>query len=233
MNSLYTEIIPKIRGKKILYVEDDGRVAKQIVEFVGLLEATVIHAASRADAMELYKKSSPDIALIDINLPDGSGLELATKIRAEDRYCRIIMLTAFTEKEYLLTAIDIDVTSYLVKPVSEQKLLEVFQKALNELEGINIKKDTVFLAEGLAYDKNTLIIRKEDTVTQLSANEAMLLDMLLDAYPGVLTYEMIEHAGDSYPTINAIRLQIKKLRAKTSKELIENISQTGYRLCLS
>lgn len=117
-----------LKDHSILYVEDEPSIRANIVEYLESYFDTVYTASDGAQALELYNKHRPDIAMLDINLPYMDGLTVAREIRSQDEKIKLVMLTAFTDKEKLLQATELKLTKYLVKPVAP-KLFKIHHAA--------------------------------------------------------------------------------------------------------
>lgn len=122
----------KFETIKVLYVEDDDVVRQEIGEFLKRYVGRVIALPCAEDALKIYKKVLPDILLLDVNLPGMNGLSLAKKIREENRDVRIVISTAYTDKDFLLQAVELELTRYLVKPMVGSDLLAAIEKAVDE-----------------------------------------------------------------------------------------------------
>lgn len=231
---LFESLLERLKGKIILYVEDDPGIRKQYEEFLQHLGARVHSARTSQEGKELYQHTRPELIIADINLPDGSGIDMIGEIRRYDTQTRVIMLTAYTDKEYLIPSVELDITRYLVKPVSENELLEAIHKALDQLELQRGKSETVHLGPDTVYLKKTRQLLSGNKKIQLHTQENKLLSMLCECYPDTLTYEEIEERLNPLePTsMNAIRIQIKNLRKKLPEDLIQNISGVGYQMKL-
>ncbi|MBQ6933474.1 MAG: response regulator [Clostridia bacterium] len=78
--------------------------------------------------LEFYKELTPDIAIIDVSLPDTDGVDLMEKILGENPQMNIIMMSAMGHKAFVESLIDSGAKAVIVKPVSEKKLLEAINK---------------------------------------------------------------------------------------------------------
>lgn len=118
-------------SKKILIVEDDQILQglyKERLEIEGL---TVIATANGKEGLELVKKERPDMALLDINLPGMSGVDILKSMKEDPELKDIpaIMLTAITDKEMENKCNDLGANGFLVKPFNTPKqVLETIQK---------------------------------------------------------------------------------------------------------
>ena len=102
---------------RVLIVDDDALVAQSLstilsveddVEVVGL-------GCSGPEATERYRELTPDILLMDIQMPGGDGLSAAEQILAEDAGARIVFLTTFSDDEYIVRALKMGARGYLIK----------------------------------------------------------------------------------------------------------------------
>lgn len=122
-----------LKKHTILYVEDEPEIQANISEYLQNFFSFVALADDGDMALEQYKKYRPDVMLLDINLPKRDGLSVAEEIRRKDKDVKIVMLTAFTEKEKLLKATELKLTKYLVKPVPPKLFKEVLELLALEL----------------------------------------------------------------------------------------------------
>ena len=88
-----------LKDHSILYVEDDPNIQASIAEYLGNYFNEIHLASNGSEALDSFAKHQPDVLLLDINLPDIDGLSIAQQVRKNNSSSRIIMLTAYTEKE--------------------------------------------------------------------------------------------------------------------------------------
>jgi len=211
----------------ILYVEDDHEIRHYITSFLKHYCKVIYSCDSAEEGLELYKKYQPDILLLDINLSGMSGVELATLIRQKDTKTRILISTAYTNKEFMLQAIELGLTRYLVKPMTNDDLVTALEKCWRELEN----KHNIHLGKGYIYNKHLTHIKYGNKEIPLRHKEVKLLELFLDHEGEVVRYEMLEQNiwRDEPMTRDAIRSQIRNIRQKISINIFENISGLGYR----
>ena len=135
-----------LKNITILYAEDEKdlrEVTHQILK--GFTKKQYV-AEDGAQGLELFKKHENEIDLIitDVNMPVLNGLEMVKEIKKINMNIPIIVATAFSNKEYLLEAIDIGVDKYVLKPIDVAKLLQVMSQSLlyHELKDLYIDKLT-------------------------------------------------------------------------------------------
>ena len=216
----------KMKSYTVLYVEDDAEIRHYISQFLQRYCHKVYACESSEEGMALYQKHQPDILLLDINLPGMSGIDFATKVRVHDKKTRILISTAYTDKAFMLRAIELQLTRYLVKPMTSEELFHAFEKCLDELE------EKIDLGEGYMYHKANSAVVKGDMVIPLRKKEADILEFFIQHEGEVVRYVVLEDAiwVDEVMSRDAIRSQIRNIRKKIGINLFENISGVGYKL---
>ncbi len=226
-----SEFFRRIRHYAILYVEDDKALQATIGEFLERFTPNLLVASSAEEAQKLYRELKPKIILLDINLPGMSGLDFCESIRRVDSTTRFIMTTAYTDKPFLLKAVELGLTRYLVKPMTSDELIGALRKSVEELEKIDPVLGRVDLGHGVFYDPSTKTLVVEGKNVPLRRKEVELLEFFLSHPCKTIPYKQFAHGvwKDSTMSPDAIRSQIRNLRKKSYPGLIENISGIGYR----
>lgn len=217
----------QLKGLKILLVEDEVTIARLLKSALGDNFRSFLIANDGLEGYDIFLKTSPDIIITDIMMPNFTGLEMAKKIRQENKTIPIIILSAFSEKEKLFGAIDAGVTKYFTKPYDPDEILEYIQSIADSLEEKIIK-----LSGGFSFNKNSASLYKNTNYIALGKNEIKFLVHLLDAQEYKLNYEEIKEYLWEDTQINDERLRtfIKRLREKTSKNFIQTLKGIGYKL---
>ncbi len=219
----------KLEDLTVLYAEDENAILQTVTEVLELYVNKVITANDGAEAIELYETYKPSILLLDINMPHKDGLSALKEIRQKDINIPVIIMTAHTEKEYLMNAVELYITKYLVKPFDKDALLDALNSCVELLQN---KSDEILVLNNeikFNYTKQTII--KSDGEISLNKKERLLLNLLIENKNKVLPYESIEyHVWEDPVSMDALKSLIKDLRKKTSKELIRNVSKIGYKL---
>jgi len=111
----------------LLYAEDDQESRENYAYILHTDFDTVYQAADGKEALRLYHEHSPDIVLLDINMPLLDGLGVAEAIRKENQTIPIVMLTGHSDRERLLKAVNLKLSAYLLKPVDIIHLLQTLK----------------------------------------------------------------------------------------------------------
>jgi CheY-like chemotaxis protein len=117
-------------SKKILIVEDHPDVRRVLTLSLRHLGYEILQANNGGSGIALALSKIPDLILIDVSLPDVSGLEIARAIKQNPRTAEIplVGLSGHTEREMAAEALKAGMAAYLVKPINTQELVQVFEK---------------------------------------------------------------------------------------------------------
>ena len=139
---------------RLLIAEDETIIRLDLRE---LLERSGFEICAEArdglEAVELARKELPDLAILDVKMPEIDGIEAAKRI-LEERPIPIVMLTAYSQQELIARAVEAGVYGYLVKPFRETDLLPAIETArARHAELMNLREEADSLAEALAARK--------------------------------------------------------------------------------
>ena len=108
---------------RILLVDDDRQNSELLRKFLEVEDYEVDYAENGRAGWEMYAANRPDLVLLDINMPEMNGFELARKIREQDRDVLIFFLTDRTEKVDRLKGFDLKGNDYIPKPFYPEELI--------------------------------------------------------------------------------------------------------------
>ena len=219
---------------KILFVEDEKAIRENYITYLKTFFAEVFEAEDGVKAYELYKLKKPDIMIVDINIPKLNGLELLERIRENDYTTKAIMLTAHTDKSFLLKATTLKLTKYLVKPVSRKDLNEALESTINEILKYSVMSiQKIELSDNYSWNMELKELKHHNHIIELTNKERTLLELLFSHKNRVFTYEEIfEYVWgyDESITLNGLKNMIKRLRKKFPENTILNIFNEGYKI---
>ena len=118
----------------VLYVEDNKALRTNASNLLSKFFDTVIIAQDGKVGMDKFLEFHPDIVITDIKMPNISGLELAANIKKISSETKIIIMSAFDDKDNLYKGIDIGISGFLAKPVAMSQFVEVLQKVIQEIQ---------------------------------------------------------------------------------------------------
>ncbi|WP_206732234.1 response regulator transcription factor [Halarcobacter mediterraneus] len=215
-----------LKDLKILFVEDENNISKLLKNAVSDYFYSFITAKDGKEGIEKYKNTSPDIVISDIMMPNLDGLEMTKVLREIDESLPIIILSAFSDKEKLLKAIDLGINKYFIKPFNPEELLEYLSTLAEKLD----KQRILCINKHFSYDKNSKNLYEKDELIKLSKREKMFLSLLIKNKKTFVSNELMKKElwEEAEVSPERIRTFIKRFRQKTKKELIKNISGQGY-----
>ncbi|XOB63391.1 response regulator transcription factor [Campylobacterota bacterium DY0563] len=221
------EQLSQLNNYSILCVEDEDGIRKRLVNTLKYYFDDVLEASNGNDGYDLYLEYKPDIILSDIEMPGKNGVEMVKKIRNEDIDTILIMVTAYSNEEYLLDLINLNINHYILKPINSENLFNGIIKALGErlTTNLNFSDECYFDIQKyeLIFNNEIISLRKRD-------KEFLLL--LYKNKNQILTYDLIDEYiwKDKTMSMSALKTFIKELRQKLPIDLIKNVPQMGYKL---
>jgi DNA-binding response OmpR family regulator len=117
------------REGMILIVEDDKEIIKIIDRLLSGEGYTTIKAENGAYAMQMAAKVKPDVVILDLKLPDFSGIQVLEKLKAMDETVQVIILTAHGSKDSVRSAMELGALNFLTKPFEFHELFEAVREA--------------------------------------------------------------------------------------------------------
>lgn len=214
-----------LKTLKILIVEDEKRLAQLLKDAISDSFFSVVIAKDGNEGLKKFKTFKPDIIITDIMMPFCDGLEMTQKIKELDEFIPIIILSAHSEKEKLLKAIDLGISKYFIKPFDPDELIEHINKIAPKLN----KQKQVILKDDFIFDNNSLTLYRKDILVTLTKREKEFLHLLIKHKNSIVSSSTIkESLWTEEVNDERLRTFIKRLRLKTSKDLVENISSQGY-----
>lgn len=215
---------------KLLYVEDDDIARENGVEYLSDYVGAIYEASDATSALVLYEEHKPQIIVTDIQMPHMNGLEFVKEIRKRDKKCQIIIITAFSDTDYLLKAVELNLVKYLIKPIQESDLNEAIQLCIESIE--EDRENIVRLDAHTYFDTFNKLLVTNGKIVNLRTKEIALLSLLIKHKNRYVSYSEIEHIiwRDSVMTADALKTLVKNLKAKLPSNLISNLSGTGYKI---
>lgn len=134
-DSFITSAEVPVLEKQILLVEDENVFAKAVKKHLQRAGYKVDLAGDLETARELYKENSPELILLDMRLPDGSGLDLLSEIKSSNsNNTAVLVMSAYGELEDAVSAMKLGASDYLKKPIDLDELLINVEKVLDKNE---------------------------------------------------------------------------------------------------
>ncbi|WP_164885259.1 response regulator transcription factor [Geovibrio thiophilus] len=222
------ELEKKLRKYSVLYAEDDEGIRKSYEMILKKLCGSLRCASDGNEAFALYTEKRPDILIADIKMPYTDGMQLVTKIRRFDKELRILLTTAYTDEQYTLQAIELDISRYLVKPVMLEDLRGALYKCVRELEEKN--PEQICFENGLIYNIPLKSISSGEGEIPLTNIESRIMEILIENRGRIVRYEKFESEiwRNEYMSKETLRSHIKFLRKKIGTDIIKSAKGLGY-----
>ena len=219
-----------LKNKTILLVEDEAIIRNNIASMLRFFFKNVYTAVDGYDGVEAYERHLPDIIMTDLKMPFMGGFELLDELKKRASRSYKIIVSAHTDTELLINAVNNDIDRYIIKPVTERQLFDAFEAYIQKME--QQTEDLKILFPGILFDidKRELVIN--DTRVHLNNKETLLLKLLIQERDRTYTYEEIENQvwGEKSMSLTSLRSVIRDIRKKTGEKIIKNVSGIGYRL---
>ena len=202
---------------RLLVVEDEARIAEMLQAALGRAGFVVDTVGLVADAREALALTPYDAAILDLGLPDGSGLRLLAEVRARGNQVPVLVLTARDTLEVRVEGLDTGADDYLVKPFAMTELVARI-KALLRRPGHAL--GTTLEAGNLAFDTIGRDVRVAAHVLQLPRQELAILEHLMRRLGRVVPRAVLEeklYGIDAEPESNAIPVHVHHLRRKLAE----------------
>jgi len=215
---------------RVLIVEDDPILSDGLRAGLGLAGWTIDAVASCAYARAALQTSKFDAVVLDLMLPDGSGLDLLQELRAAGDVTPIVLLTALDRVVDRVKGLDTGADDYLGKPFDLDELVARVRAAARRGEG---RAAPCQKSGGLVLDPARLAVTLDSKPINVSRREFAVLSALAER-PGVIRskteLEDRLYGWQEEVESNAIEVHIHNLRAKIGREVIETVRGLGYRL---
>jgi two-component system copper resistance phosphate regulon response regulator CusR len=219
---------------RVLLVEDDGELAREVAAGLRGAGAQVVLAGTAAEGAAAATREEPDVVILDVMLPGGSGFELCRTLREGGTDTPILMLTARDTVEDRVTGLDAGADDYLTKPFAFQELVARVRALARRRPALQPR--VVRIAD-LEIDLAGRRARRAGRPIELTAKEFALLECFAQHPDEVLDRAAITaHVWDDNhdPFTNVLEVLVRRLRRKIDDgfepKLIHTMRGAGYRL---
>jgi len=223
----------------LLYVEDDDNVRKSTARTFFKLFKQVDLAVDGEEGLELYNNffldnnAYYDIVISDIQMPRLDGIGMSKAIFEINKQQKIIIMSAYSDKEYLVDLINIGVEGFMQKPLASEQILEILYEVCSAFQDEN----SVDLGEGYYYDGTLRALFLNDEKIDLSDKELKLLELLVKnsnqsfSAEDIFNHIYYDQAEKEF-SADSIKSLVKRLRKKIPHDIISNTQQLGYSINL-
>ncbi len=215
---------------KILLVDDDVKNSMLLKRFIEAEGYEVVYANNGRVGLELYASERPDLILLDINMPEMDGFEMAREIRANDRRVIIFFLTDRTEKADRLHGFSLKGNDYIPKPFYPEELLA---KIDERLDRIVLDEEVEYHFGSTYFYPNLSLLTFNGETHSLSVRQSEILRLLADNIGKMVERDLILErvwGNASYANSLALNVQISYLRRSLADPSLSivSIKKRGY-----
>lgn len=215
---------------KILLIEDDAALADALAAALGDAGLVVETARSGEAGDYLIRTERYNAVILDIGLPDGSGIRWLEQWRADGIDLPVLVLTARERWSDKAAGFSAGADDYVTKPFESAEVLFRLRALMRRSHG---HAHPVLSCGALRYDTHVGSVTLAGRPIALTAQESKLLGYLMHAAPRIVTRsELAEHVydRDHEPDSNVIDVQISRLRKKLGSARIVTLRGRGYRV---
>jgi len=227
-------------ARRVLVVDDEAQIRSILKAYLAAEGFSVDEASTGADALNALR-AKPDIVLLDVGLPDLTGLEVLAKIRAtSDVY--VILVTARAEEVDKLVGLSVGADDYITKPFSPREVVARVRTVLRRArpDAPPVPVDDVFRFPGLTIDPGSREVTTEAGTAELSALDFDLLVALASSPGRVFSRsQLLEKVWgyDFYGDERIVDVHIKAMRAAlgddaSAPRVIGTVRGVGYKFLL-
>lgn len=218
--------------KQVLIVEDDRNLSRGLCLALKDQELQIVPCFDLKSAREQLACGVTDLVLLDINLPDGSGLQLLHEIKSTDKPIAVILLTANDTEIDVVMGLEHGADDYITKPFS----LAILRARVNTQlrRGMaRVSKPPVIDIDSYRFDFEHMAFFKANTPVELSKTEQKLLRLLVEnqgiTISRTVLLDRIWTDGADYVDENALSVTVKRLRDKLdAAQYIKTVYGLGY-----
>ena len=224
--------------EKIMIVEDDRKIADYLCQYITKYGYKVEVINDFDNVMDAFRKSLPDLVLLDINLPRYDGYYWCRQIRKES-ICPVIFISARTGEMDQVMALENGGDDFITKPFHPDIVMAKIRSQLRRAYGeYAIKREErVCVQDGLQLFVERQELRFQDRVTTLTKKETDILESLMERYPRIAGREdlLVKLWDDqAYVDENTLNVNIARVRKKLQEigiaDAVETVRGSGYRL---
>ena len=215
--------------KRIIIVEDDRDMNQGLCMALRDQETQIVPCFDIKSAREQLADNKCELVLLDINLPDGSGLELLREIKLGDKPVPVILLTANDTEMDVVMGLEHGADDYITKPFS----LAILRARVKAQLRRDLRQSTVVEIDGYRFDFDSMVFYNMENRVELSKTEQRLLRLLVEnrgiTLSRAVLLDRIWTDGAEYVDENALSVTVKRLRDKLdAARYIKTVYGLGY-----
>ena len=216
--------------KRIFLLEDDPLITKGLRFTLQSEGFALTSCAALRQAREAVFAEPFDLAMVDLTLPDGSGMELVQLIKERLPELPVLILTAMDDENHVVRGFDLGADDYVTKPFGSRALVSRIRNLLRRYQ----KDEAVLTAGEISVDLSADRVYKNGHEIKLSALEYRILVLLMQnrgqTVPRERILDRIWDLAGNYVNDNTLTVYIKRIREKLGEDIIVTVKGMGYRV---
>jgi len=219
---------------KILLIEDNARLAELTQKNLKNAGLVCDIAPTISDAEHEIKTYKYDAAVLDINLPDGSGIDFLKKIRGEKNKLPVLILTANLDFDLKIEGLNLGADDFLTKPFKHEELIARLRAILRRPQDL---KDEIIEIKNVSFNTGNFELKVSGNQIIIHKRESQLLEILIKKYDYVVNKGELEdklYEIDRDIQSNSLEVALHRLRKvlenAKSELVIQNVRGVGYKL---
>ncbi len=215
---------------RILLVEDDYQVGETLQATLGMENYAVDWVRDGAEVMSMLAMGEYDLMVLDIGLPNVSGVDVLKQTRAKNNPIPVLMLTARDALQDKVTSFDMGADDYLTKPFETEELLARIRSLVRRSAG---RPNPTLCVGVVEYDPKEKLVRKQGEGVTLTAKEMAVLEVLMSRAGRFVSKSSLQeslYAWEDEIGSNTIEVYISRLRKFLGADFIETLRGVGYRV---
>jgi len=222
---------------RILIIEDEADIARLIAQALDGYGFVSEHAPNGRRGLEQARRHSPDLAIVDLGLPDMDGMEVIRQLQQQTP-CAVLILTGRNDVMDRVLGLELGADDYLVKPFEPRELVARVRSILRRY--LRSADSDAPASAGIAHFADWqfdpgrhLLIAPDGREVSVSATEASMLQSLLKSPNRILTREQLIGERDIDPFDRSVDVRVSRLRRKLEDDpqnprLIKTVYGAGY-----
>ena len=235
--SILTSVKKKEPEAKLLVVDDEPNIRELLSTSLRFAGFEVVAAANGRDALAAAEEHNPDLAVLDVMLPDMDGFTVTRRLRAAGRHFPVVFLTARDDTDDKVTGLTVGGDDYVTKPFSLDEVVARIRAVLRRTQPL-LEDDAVIQVDDLELDDDAHEVRRGGLVIDLSPTEFKLLRyLMLNPHRVLSKAQILDHVweydfnGDASIVESYISYLRRKIDANPeAPALIQTKRGVGYLL---
>jgi DNA-binding response OmpR family regulator len=221
-------MIETLKELNVLYIDDDKVACENMQNTLSYFFKKVFIEHNGVDAIDIYHKEAIHLLLVDYDMPLMNGADFLQEIRKINDTIPAVIISSYSDKDKLMAAIELNLISYLVKPLEFSDLKNVLEKCVRWMEKYNLLK--IDLDNNISYDLSTKVIsQNKNPINTLTNYEFKIFEYLVRNKNKIVSFDEIFYILDNQEANKkSLTTIVYKINKKLPTPMIKNIKDVGY-----